>query len=277
MTRAMIASTLITFVITWALHSYQWFWIRGSFPIHPQDVLFWSILAVLVTANSLYEEKYGRKRNKLSKNHAMLPSEALTRSLKVTTVFVVICVLWSFWTSSSVEQWLAVMSVAADGSALEWLSFIALWVLAIAIGVAVQLYGDRSSRTKADRPFSLPRRAAWVGGAAVFLLAISNPMLSSHFDSRASGLVATITGDQMNTRDQQHLVKGYYEQMLGGETAGGMAWSVLPDKPDNWKWNGNPESDYIIATDDIRAAVFRPGLAATHKGRDFITNQWGPP
>jgi D-alanyl-lipoteichoic acid acyltransferase DltB (MBOAT superfamily) len=275
MTRAMIAATLITFVITWALHSYQWFWLRGTFPVHPQDVLFWSILAVLVTANSLYEEKYGRKRKKLTKNFVLSPREALVYSVKVVTVFVVICVLWSFWTSSSIEQWLAVMSVAVNASALEWLSFVALWALAVVIGVAIQLYGDRRSQATVDRSFSLPHRAAWVGGTAILMLAIANPGVSDRLDPRAVNLVATITGDQMNTRDQQHLVKGYYEEMLGGETSGAMAWSVLPDKPDNWQWNGEPESEHIIATDDIRSNVFRPTMTATHKGRDFITNQWG--
>ena len=275
MTRAMIAATLITFVITWALHSYQWFWLKGTFPLHPQDILFWGILALLVTANSLYEEKYGRKRKGLTKGTALSLQDALPRAVKVTTVFVVICLLWSFWTSSSIEEWLAVMSVVLEASVLEWLSFIALWALAIAIGVAVQLHGDRRSRTVPEHVFSVPQRAAWVGGAALFLLAIANPDISNRFDARAGNLVATITGDQMNTRDQQQLVKGYYEQMLGGETAGGMAWSVLPDKPDDWHWNGAPESEFIAATGDIRSNTFRPGLMATHKGRDFVTNQWG--
>ena len=275
MTRAMIAATLITFVITWALHSYQWFWLRGTFPIHPQDVLFWSILAVLVTANSLYEDKYGRARKKLKKNAALLPKDALTRSIKGTSVFVIICVLWSFWTSSSIEQWLAVMSITTEASILEWLSFVALLLIIVAISVAVQLFGDRKSRLTPERPFSLPRRAAWVGGAAVFLLAVANPGVSERLDPRAVNLVATITGDQMNIRDQQHLVKGYYEEMLGGETSGGMAWSVIPDKPEDWHWNGSPESEHIIATNDIRSNVFRPQMTAIHKGRDFNTNQWG--
>lgn len=275
MTRAMIAATLITFVITWALHSYQWFWLRGSFPVHPQDILFWGLLAVLVTVNSLYEEKYGRTRKKLTKKVALSLSDATERAIKVTTVFVIICLLWSFWTSSSIEEWLTVMSVAADASVLEWLSFIALWLLAIVIGVAVQLLNDRSLRTKEARPFSVPRRAVWVGSAALFLLVISNPAVTTRLDLRSSDLVATITGDQLNTRDQQQLVKGYYEQMLGAETSGAMAWGVLPDMPEDWHWNGAPESDFVLQTDDIRANVFRPSLTATHKGRDFNTNKWG--
>jgi hypothetical protein len=36
------------FFATWVLHAYQWFWIRGSYLLAWNDVLFWAILAVLV-------------------------------------------------------------------------------------------------------------------------------------------------------------------------------------------------------------------------------------
>ena len=29
-TTAMVAATLVVFVITWLLHAYQWFWLRGA-------------------------------------------------------------------------------------------------------------------------------------------------------------------------------------------------------------------------------------------------------
>jgi hypothetical protein len=88
-------------------------------------------------------------------------------------------------------------------------------------------------------------------------------------------LVATITGDQLNTRDQQRLVKGYYEEMLGVEGSGAMAWSVLLEQPDDWNWNGESRNTYGVATGDIRGRVFRPGISGTHKGRALLTNQWG--
>src|SRR5262245_52889998 len=31
-TTAMIVATTFAFIVTWALHSYQWFWLRGAFP-----------------------------------------------------------------------------------------------------------------------------------------------------------------------------------------------------------------------------------------------------
>ena len=40
------------FVTTWLLHSYQWFWLRGGFPLTLQDTLFWGILGALVVVRA---------------------------------------------------------------------------------------------------------------------------------------------------------------------------------------------------------------------------------
>lgn len=61
-TSALVGATLWVFVATWFLHAYQWFWLRGSFLLAWNDVLFWSLLALLLVLNSLYEAKYGRAR-----------------------------------------------------------------------------------------------------------------------------------------------------------------------------------------------------------------------
>ena len=275
MTTAMIAATLITFVITWALHSYQWFWIRGTFPLHPQDMLFWAILAVLVTVNSLYEERFGRKRKSLKGKSALTPRDAFVRSFKTVTVFVGICLLWSFWTSASIGEWTSVMSVALQGTYIEWLAFLLLYSIAIAIGTAIQLFGDRMGAARVAPKASVPKRAVWVGSAAVALLAVATPQINGSLDSRAQDLVATITGDQISARDQEQQVKGYYEDLLGAESSGAMAWSVRLEKPDNWDWNNEDSSAYTVDTGDIRGSMYRPLISGIHKGEQFTTNQWG--
>jgi hypothetical protein len=60
---AIIIATLYVFLLTWLLHSYQWFWLRGSWLLAWHDMLFWAVLGVLVVVNSLYEIKHGRKRS----------------------------------------------------------------------------------------------------------------------------------------------------------------------------------------------------------------------
>ncbi|HEU4386556.1 MAG TPA: hypothetical protein VFV34_02080, partial [Blastocatellia bacterium] len=62
-TRAIAISTLLVFLLTWVLHSYQWFWLRGVVLFAWHDVLFWGILGVLVVVNSVYELKFGRRRS----------------------------------------------------------------------------------------------------------------------------------------------------------------------------------------------------------------------
>jgi hypothetical protein len=54
-------STLAVFITTWLLHSYQWFWLRGGFPITPQDVLFWGVLGAFVVIGGLRELGSGAK------------------------------------------------------------------------------------------------------------------------------------------------------------------------------------------------------------------------
>ena len=274
-TRAMIAATLATFFITWLLHSYQWFWLRGTFPLHPQDMIFWSVLAVLVTANSLFEEKYGRKRRSLTRNERPTLPHALGRSVRTVSVFTVICLLWSFWTSTSIDQWLAVMSIAGTASVTEGFVVVLLFLLAISIGVLVQLVGHPGSVEPKPTEASIPYRTAWVGATTIVLLAVAYPGVNSRFDPRAASMIATMTGDKLNTRDEQQLVKGYYEELLGAESSGAMAWSVRAEQPKTWRWNGQPESVYLVKTSDLRGFVMRPHINAVDKGQSFTTNQWG--
>jgi hypothetical protein len=73
---ALVVSTVIVFLTTWILHSYQWFWLRGGFPLEPQDVLFWGILGGLVVFGSLREMKRPQKR-RLGRGPAWSASLAL--------------------------------------------------------------------------------------------------------------------------------------------------------------------------------------------------------
>jgi D-alanyl-lipoteichoic acid acyltransferase DltB (MBOAT superfamily) len=109
-TTSLVIATLFVFFITWLLHAYQWFWLRGSFLLSTQDMLFWTVLALLVTVNALYENKRGRKRS-IGKRK-MSTSEYLSLGLKTVGTFATITVLWSLWTSVSLPEWFALWSIS---------------------------------------------------------------------------------------------------------------------------------------------------------------------
>ena len=50
--RAIIVATFLSFIISWWLHSWQWFWLKGTFPITVIDAIFWLLFGSLVTFNT---------------------------------------------------------------------------------------------------------------------------------------------------------------------------------------------------------------------------------
>ena len=78
-TAALVLATIFVFLMTWFLHAYQWFWLRGTILFVWQDILFWTVLGVLVVVNSLWEASHGRERSlrkpaSVSYTHLTLPT-----------------------------------------------------------------------------------------------------------------------------------------------------------------------------------------------------------
>jgi hypothetical protein len=103
-TLALIIATIIVFVATTLLHSYQFFWLQGAFDLKSTDVIFWTVLGVVVLINVLWETKRGR-RPKRSKG-----VEWTRRVLSIIGVYLTITILWSIWSSKSLSAWFETIS-----------------------------------------------------------------------------------------------------------------------------------------------------------------------
>jgi D-alanyl-lipoteichoic acid acyltransferase DltB (MBOAT superfamily) len=102
--RAQVAATAAVFVVTWALHLYQSFWLLGRFTLSWPDSLFWAILGLLVVGTLLYEMRHKRqRRGKTWRGRAM-------EAVQVLGTFTLICTLWSLWSSPSVSAWVYLMT-----------------------------------------------------------------------------------------------------------------------------------------------------------------------
>jgi len=98
--RAQVAATALVFVITWLLHGYQYFWLKGYVRITWTDTIFWGVLGGCVMANVLVELRRPKKRRQ-----GAVWSGWLRRASQTAGTFSLIVVLWSLWSSSSVEDW----------------------------------------------------------------------------------------------------------------------------------------------------------------------------
>jgi D-alanyl-lipoteichoic acid acyltransferase DltB (MBOAT superfamily) len=103
-TRAQVTATAAVFMVTWILHSYQFFWIKGQFSLGWQDTVFWGILGLLVITSVLFESQHKRRRTDSSwRAHAL-------HAAQVLGTFTLVTALWSLWSSPSVNAWIYLMT-----------------------------------------------------------------------------------------------------------------------------------------------------------------------
>ena len=263
-TVALIGATLIVFVITWLLHSYQWFWLRGDFPIETPDLLFWGILGVLVIINALREARRGRDRS--------LGTRKWSASLAIRTVatFTTICILWSLWSAESIGEWFAMWTAATRVRAIDAVVLIALIAFGLAIG------GRTWAPPALARREALPwyRRSGTLTTAALLVLvALSQPNLYSSAAPQVASFVSTIQRPGLNARDEAVRHKGYYEKLDNVNRLSSQLWDVVAEKPE-W-WVGLSATEAYRTRSDFLAGELTPSTSITYLRQPLQTNRWG--
>lgn len=109
---ALGVATATVFLTTWALHAYQSFWIRGSWGFSVTDALFWGVLGLLVLVNV---QNDARRPRRLAR--AVTKRDLALRVVKVAGTFTTLALLWSLWSSPSLDAWLAMLKRGIAGSA----------------------------------------------------------------------------------------------------------------------------------------------------------------
>ncbi|MCB1931352.1 MAG: hypothetical protein KDI45_02645 [Candidatus Accumulibacter sp.] len=267
---AIIIATLYVFLLTWLLHSYQWFWLRGSWLLAWHDMLFWAVLGVLVVANSLYEIKHGRSRS-LGKKTRSWQSTALTIA-KTYGTFWFICILWSFWTSESISDWLALWPALKGPYTAEVLLFPVLSLLVIVLGsLSLPETATATMAANGHRPWALDR--AITIACALGLVVISIESIHTRIGAEFGTLVHSLRSAHLSRLDTAKLERGYYEGLLSVDRFNSQLWEVYSKKPANWldvenaglkRFSGGFAQTELI-----------PSFVSTTKYGPVTTNRWG--
>lgn len=230
-TKAMVLATLYVFLLTWFLHSYQWFWLRGTALLAWQDILFWLILGVLVVLNGLYEIKHGRRRS-LGKSVQTWRSLGVT-TLKTFAVFWCICVLWSFWTAESIPEWLSLWTSLGGEPSWEALAIPALVLGVILLG-SIERGGVRNVRaSEQEAKLWLRARVATVA-TLVGLVGIGIEGVHSQFGTEVATAIHSLRSGRLSRLDVDKLERGYYENLLSVDRFNSQLWEVYTKRPANW-------------------------------------------
>jgi D-alanyl-lipoteichoic acid acyltransferase DltB (MBOAT superfamily) len=259
-------SMLLVFIITWALHNYQWYWIRGYFPIKSTDIAFWLIVGICVTINSVWDAK---KTKKLKKNKTLLSYPI--KMLKITSLFLFMSVLWSIWNSVSFNQWFYIISKSSQFTLTEIFLILSIIVGVIIIGSLFQVL------IKANKIALLlsipPEKTLLLTFPTIFLLlSFSTPEINQYTPSTVSTYINAISMPHLNKIDKTKLEIGYYEKLIDGDdkTIKGL-WKTKLKRPKTF----TPIDDIAIRTTDLLTRKLKPNKEIRVNNYLLKTNSFG--
>ena len=268
-TFALLVSTLVVFGATWLLHSYQWFWVLGTWLFSATDMAFWGILALCLVANQLWEKRSGRVR---SLGTPVLSARRLAaHGLQTAAMFAGMCVLWTLWSSPTPGEFRALFVRATFG--LRDVGVV-LGVLT-AVAVAAALGYRRANTATVLQRLGAVDGATLAGFAFLGLIVICTTGAAARvLPESAYAMAVNVREGRLNAIDFAQQRRGYYEQMN----------NVSRFNPELWRLYGGsatPQTERPARTgvtkrvNDARVMIVRPNLDQEDTGVKVQTNQWG--
>jgi hypothetical protein len=199
-------SLALVFLTTWAGHSWLWFWLRGAPLLTIQDFGFYLFLGALITYQSVRDLKKPRTK-------AVVPPWSFQRGLAVCATMATLCVMWSFWSAGSIAEWLTIW----DAVTVWNLKSVVIIVGAIAVGLAfggARFGVMQQVRTTPAMLVQETRQSLLITlGTIAALAVLANPTFTSFAGQAKRDFFTTLRDNQLNRKDSNTLLQGYYEQL----------------------------------------------------------------
>jgi hypothetical protein len=257
-------ATAAVFVVTWILHSYQWFWLRGGFPITAPDTLFWGILGALVVAGAVKELKAGRKGRK------RVAGWDWRLGVQSAKTFFLFCFLWSLWSTESVSQWLWMLGAATHVDAKG------IVLLLVVFGILVALGGRDWEAGIGKRPawqVALTQPAVRITLPLVLLLIVAQPPVLASLPRPVIVGVESMRATGLNERDSAAQHRGYYEQLDVRGQVNAQLLDVVDKRREGWQQFA--DVGVMNLRDDYLTRDLLPSRSVQWNGQTFSTNRWG--
>lgn len=267
-------ATAYAFVVTWVLHSYQWYWIRDKFPILWQDMVMWGWLGVAVYLNMYLETKRPKKRS-LKKPVRTLKGDVL-RGLKIIGVMGSVTLTWTLiWVSPSWDDTRALLIALANVSPLALAKvaggFLLYGVIAVAWTYTASENTDANTLAKAK----LNAKELWtdagvvVAAGGLFLLVGYYPGAFAPVSLEVADIADRLGGHKLSAQDDALLKQGYYEDLSDATRFSPELAALYSAKPANW--DVNPLVYQIQGYPDF---ALEASKSVTFKGAKFTTNRF---
>ncbi len=268
-TFALMAATAVVFLITWLLHSYQWYWLRGTFPLRGTDVAFWAFLGVAVAMLTLREARAPKQKSLQRK-----AGFSLVTGLKTAGFFLLMCALWSLWSSETLGEWIALWGPATH---VDLKGVLLLGGIVVGFTLMGGWPWPSADLVRPGQPrltgLEYARQLAPQTLMACGLLGLTMPWTRQRMGPEYNGVVMLVQDTRLNRRDRSLQQRGYYEN-LDVARFDTRAWDAGVEKPKDWL--EFTDTQMYMARPDFMVGDNRP---STHvpslKGKPATINSWG--
>ena len=264
---ALAFSMMCMFVITWFLHNYQWFWLRGYFPLKKIDCAFWLIIGACITCNAVWLE------NRLNKKNAEFNIywRYVFNTVKAILLISFMSVMWSLWSSNTLSDWLFLVSKATIFTTKEFLLLLIFLLCIIVFGVFLQVFLSTKfiKRLIEIKP---QHTLAFTFISILILIVCSLTQIKKHFPAKIYLFVSALSEKYVNQTDKRNSETGYYKKLLDGEDDENKnLWEV------NLKFsqNNSPIDKLVIRKEGLLSRVLKPSSEVDMAGYTVKTDSFG--
>ncbi len=267
---ALFISTFICFIITWILHTYQWFWLKGTFPLELKDAVFWCSFGILVSVNTLMQQRELDRSVKRKENIFTIIKQAFFGLI----VLFVMSVLWSIWTCGSLSNWWTIINTCINIDASQVKQIILFSVIYVAIA-SVYHFSEREKNNRSVAFKKFISGFSYLGFVLffLFLLTSNNPEWNYGGKLYNRTSIAPLLREHLNRADLISIDNGYYTNLISTNNYCSQIWSNDFDISRNWsKYITNkttkPSNDLML-TENI------PFASVKYKGIFYTLNKDG--
>jgi hypothetical protein len=265
-TTAILITILILFNISWFIHSLQWFWLKGNFPIKDVDMIYWNLFGVLVAGTALWEMK--RRKGPAG---VFSVRSALAGTAGILATFLGMSFLWSLWSAPSLSDWLLIIRRAMHSPTGQYAGVLALlggvWVL----GSVIHYLLVRNRWGTWINPAPATARASfWSLAMLAGLLLLRSPIMVDSLENRLGFSMEGLLSAKLTAADEQQQVEGYYTDILFGTNLTSPLAEMATARAHQFR---NTQGAMQIF--DYRGVVMRPNTQFEFRDKRFRSNRWG--
>ena len=267
----LLACTMMTvFFITWIMHSYQLFWITGVVSVRPIDVIFWMVIGACITVNSVIIEKKALSENAIEKPKSDF-RKYLKKMIRIIGMFFFMSVMWSLWNTSSIEDWIFIVSKGKLVDSAQILIICLVLVTIITLGILIQFVLKK--KVVKNLLNAKPHETILLTLSTLAILALfSFKEIRNKLPINLQDFYINLSDGSPSKLEKINAEAGYYDKLIEGEEGktigiGGRSLKKMVKK--------NPYVDAYFFQQNIVNRKMKPNLNIIGPDHNFQSNSFG--